>query len=196
MWHCVVRRVASDVSKDHSASVFRVKNAVCPVRSFFLHCLTLNYWTTDTASHSGLHLQDHRVITFGHVLYLELGCAAGVVPSLGLPSQSVTVTPGASSSSIPSQNTPPSLVDATFVNIVLWKIVFIALGFVLLDVPGKVIISYKEYGRGITKLLTAVYWMMGSIAGTARRGRSLHSPYIVKCWPCLCSALMSTCIPV
>jgi hypothetical protein len=54
------------------------------------------------------------------------------------------VTPGASSSSIPSQNTPPSLVDATFVKIVFRKIVFIALGFVLLDVPGKVVITCRE----------------------------------------------------
>jgi hypothetical protein len=79
-------------------------------------------------------------VNFNLKLYLELGCAAGAVPCHGLPSQSVTVTSGGSSSSIPSQKTPPSLVDATFVKIELRKTVFIALGFVLLDVPGKVII--------------------------------------------------------
>ena len=135
--------VVSNVSKDCSASICRVTHAVCPVRPSFLHCLTLNYLPTDTASHPSLHLQD-RVIMSCHVLYRELGCAAGIVPFHGLPSQSVTVTPGASSSSIPSQNTPPSLVDATFVKIVFRKIVFIAFGFVLLDVPGKVIISCRE----------------------------------------------------
>lgn len=39
------------------------------------------------------------------------------------------------SSSIPSQNTPPSLVEATFVNTVFLKIVFIAMGLLALDVP-------------------------------------------------------------
>ena len=144
MWRRVVRCVASNVSKDRCASIFRVTHTVCPMQPFFLRCLTLNYLPTDTASHPSLHLQDHHVIMFCHVLYRELGCAAGIVPFHGLPSQSVTVTPGASSSSIPSQNTPPSLVDATFVKIVFWKIVFIALGFVLLDVPGKVIITCRE----------------------------------------------------
>jgi hypothetical protein len=92
---------------------------------------------------------EHSVV-YGGAIYLEFGWAAGVDPSHGLPCQSVTVTPGASSSSIPSQNTPPSLVAATFVNKVLRNTVFIALGFVLLDVPGTVIVSFEDCGKLVT----------------------------------------------
>lgn len=67
MSHRVVRRIVSDVLKDHSASVFRVKHTVCFVQLLFLHCLTLNYSLTDTVSHPRLHLQHHRVTMFCHV---------------------------------------------------------------------------------------------------------------------------------
>lgn len=46
------------------------------------------------------------------------------------------VTPSGSDWSIPSQYTPPSLVSATFVNMVFLMIVAIALGLVLAEVPG------------------------------------------------------------
>uniref|UniRef100_A0A182JJF7 Uncharacterized protein n=1 Tax=Anopheles atroparvus TaxID=41427 RepID=A0A182JJF7_ANOAO len=65
----------------------------------------------------------------------ELGCAAGVFDSpsfQGLPSQSVISTSEDTSFSMPSQNTPPSEVDATFVKIM----VSMAFGFVSVDVPG------------------------------------------------------------
>lgn len=68
------------------------------------------------------------------------GCAT---PSLlhipgfqGLPSQEVTVTPGGRGWSMPSQYTPPSLVSATLVKIVLLWIVAMALGLVVAEVPG------------------------------------------------------------
>ena len=145
MWRCVVRCVVSNVSKDRCASIFRVTHTVC-VLCGHSSC-TAWPWIIFTHRHSVTSQppsSGSSCNNFCHVLYRELGCAAGIFPFHGLPSQSVTVTPGASSSSIPSQNTPPSLVDATFVKIVFRKIVFIALGFVLLDVPGKVIITYRE----------------------------------------------------
>lgn len=48
----------------------------------------------------------------------------------------VSVTPGASGSSMPSQYIPPSLVSATLVKMVFLCMVFMALGFVFTDVPG------------------------------------------------------------
>lgn len=70
--------------------------------------------------------------------YLELGWAAGDLLSLlhFCPLQSVMVTPDWTSSSMPSQKTPPSLVEATLVKSVLLKIVFMAIGLLLVEVPG------------------------------------------------------------
>ena len=84
--------------------------------------------------------------------YLEFGCAAGR-PDVGFqfssPSHDVIVTVGSSSDSRPSQNTPPSDVVATLVNIVLVLIVSIAMGFVLWLVPWKLPRSCVHFSRCI-----------------------------------------------
>lgn len=71
--------------------------------------------------------------------HLELGWAAFLcLESLfqsSSPSQEVILTPGSISSSRPSQKTPPSLVWATLVKMVLCWIICMAKKFVLLDVP-------------------------------------------------------------
>lgn len=74
-----------------------------------------------------------------------------------MPSHEDICTSFGKSSSSPSQKNPPSFVDATFVKMVFFSIVFMALGLVLKDVPGGererdevrvVHVVYKERGSG------------------------------------------------
>lgn len=71
--------------------------------------------------------------------YRELACAAFVLlwPSTQQsPCQSVISTSFSISFSMPSQNTPPSLVYATLVNIVFSNMVCMAMGLLSVEVPG------------------------------------------------------------
>src|SRR5579872_1926311 len=88
-----------------------------------------------TPAGSSENLLRHGLLLAGAVKR-ELGCAAFACdPGChGLPSQSVS-SPG-TSPSMPSHQTPPSLVIATFVKSVSCETVFIALGLVLAFVPG------------------------------------------------------------
>lgn len=82
------------------------------------------------------------------VSHLELGWAAGPVLfplTQFFPLQSVMVVFLSTSSSIPSQYTPPSLVDATLVNIVFLKMVSMAIGLLLLEVPKINFILFIEF---------------------------------------------------
>src|SRR5262245_23962152 len=82
----------------------------------------------------------HTLSMLGHcvdeTVNRALGCAA-FVPLAGvqsLPCQSIACAGGAPS--MPSHHTSPSSVSATLVKMTLRSSIFMALGFVFIDVPG------------------------------------------------------------